>query len=57
MNLRVPLSIGRMALNRIPGLSNDNVVRIREALEQGLTGPVLVVDDDADGSGVRIVIE
>ena len=30
---------------------------IRQALDQGLTGPVLAVDDDGDGNGVRIVLE
>lgn len=57
VHLRVPLSLGRMAIDHIPGLSNDNVTRIREALEQGLTGPILVVDEGGDGSGVRIVLE
>jgi hypothetical protein len=55
VNLRVPLSLGRMALDHVPGLSGDNITRIREALEQGLTGPILVVDEDGDG--VRIVLE
>ena len=57
VNLRVPLSLGRMALDQIPGLSNDNVFRIREALDAGLTGPILAVDEDDDGNGVRIVLE
>ena len=57
VHLRVPLSLGRMAIDHIPGLSNDNVTRIREALDQGLTGPILVVDEGGDGSGVRIVLE
>jgi SHOCT-like domain len=56
VNLRVPLSLGRVALDRIPGLSSDNVSRIRQALDEGLTGPILVVDED-DGEGVRIVLE
>ena len=57
VNLRVPLSLGRMALDQIPGLSIDNVSRIREALDAGLTGPILAVDEDDDGNGVRIVLE
>lgn len=57
VNLRVPLSLGRMAIDRVPGLSNDNIARIREALDQGMTGPILVVDERDDGSGVRIVLE
>ena len=57
VNLRVPLALGRMAIDHVPGLAPDTVARIREALDKGLTGPVLVVDDDQDGGGVRIVIE
>ena len=57
VNLRVPLSLGQMGLDRIPGLSTDNVSRIRQALDEGLTGAILSVDEDADGNGVRIVLE
>ena len=57
VNLRVPLSLGRMAIDHVPGLSTDNISRIREALDQGISGPILVVDDNGDGSGVRIVLE
>jgi hypothetical protein len=57
VNLRVPLSLGALALDRIPGLSPDNLSRIRQALDEGLTGPILVVDDDGEGDGVRIVLE
>ena len=57
VNLRVPVSIGRMGLDRIPGLSPDTTARIRQALDEGLTGPILAVDEDDDGNGVRIVLE
>ena len=57
VNLRVPLSLGRMGLDRIPGLSPEDISDIRQALDQGLTGPILAVDDDGDGNGVRIVLE
>jgi hypothetical protein len=57
VHLRVPMSLGRMAVDHIPGLSNDNITRIREALDLGLTGPILVVDEGGDGNGVRIVLE
>lgn len=57
VDLRVPLTLGRMAIDHIPGLSNDNITRIREALDQGMTGPILVVDEGGDGNGVRIVLE
>ena len=55
VNLRLPISIGRYALDRVPGLTGDQVRRVREALESGMTGPVLVVDDEH--SSVRSVSE
>ena len=55
VNLRVPLSLGRAALSRIPGLAETTTDRIREALDAGISGPIVTVDDDGDG--VRIVIE
>lgn len=55
VNLRVPIALGRLGLDRVPGLSADTVHRIRDALDHGLSGPVLVVDEDGDG--VRIVLE
>ena len=57
VNLRVPLSLGRMGLDRIPGLSPDDISGIRRALDEGITGPILAVDDDGEGNGVRIVLE
>ena len=56
VNLRVPLALGRAALQRIPGLSDATSERVREAIESGLTGPIVAVDDH-DGDGVRILIE
>jgi hypothetical protein len=55
VHLRVPVSLGRMALDRVPGLSGDNANLIREALAAGRSGPVLVIDEE--GHGVRIVLE
>jgi hypothetical protein len=57
VNLRVPVAIGRIGLDRIPGLTADTASRIRQALDEGLTGPILAVDEDDDGNGVRIVLE
>jgi hypothetical protein len=57
VNLRVPIALGRMGIDRIPGLSADNVSRIRQALDEGMTGPILAVDEDDEGNGVRIVLE
>jgi hypothetical protein len=56
VNLRLPASIGELALLRIPGLSEDDTARIREALRAGLVGD-LVRAMDEDGSGVRISVE
>ena len=56
VNLRVPLALGRAALSRVPGLSEATTDRIREAIEAGITGPIVQVDE-ASGDGVRIVIE
>lgn len=55
INLRVPLSLGRAAINRVPGISEATSERIREAIAAGIKGPILDVDDDGDG--VRISIE
>ncbi len=56
VNLRVPIALGRAALSRVPGLSEATSDRIREAIEAGITGPILAVDEGT-GDGVRIVIE
>ena len=57
VNLRVPLSLGRTALDHVlPGLSESAAARIREAIASGLRGPILDVDD-GEGDGVRVVIE
>ncbi len=56
MNLRIPMSLGRAALDRVPGLSEATTDRIREAIEAGITGPIVHVDEGS-GDGVRIVIE
>jgi hypothetical protein len=57
VNLRVPLSLGRMGLDQIPGLSPDSLAQIRRALDAGLSGPILSVDEDDEGNGVRISLE
>ena len=56
VNLRLPASIGELALRRIPGLSEDDTARIREALRAGLVGD-LVRAMDEDGNGVRISVD
>jgi hypothetical protein len=56
VNLRLPASIGEFALLRIPGLSEDDTARIREALRVGLEGDLVRAMDD-EGNGVRITVE
>jgi hypothetical protein len=56
LNLRLPIAAGRFALDRIPGLSGDQVDRVREAVGSGQRGPVIDVDEYG-GSGVRILLE
>lgn len=56
INLRLPIAVGRFALDRVPGLSGDEVARVRDALSSGLRGPVLEVNEP-DGDGVRIVLD
>lgn len=56
VNLRLPVAVGRLALERVPGLSGDQVDRVRDALRTGMHGPILEVNDDT-GNVVRIVVE
>jgi len=56
VNLRLPASLGEVALRRIPGLTEEETQGIREALLRGLSGDILRAFDDA-GNGVRIAVE
>jgi hypothetical protein len=55
VNLRVPLALGRAAIGRVPGISEQTSERIREAIAAGIKGSIVEVDEDGDG--VRISIE
>jgi hypothetical protein len=55
VDLRVPISLGRFALARVP-LSKEQINEIEEAVVSGARGPIFDVED-ADGDGVRIVLE
>src|SRR5262245_52046357 len=46
VNLRLPLALGRYAMDRIPGLTGEQAARIRDALRHGVRGPILEVDED-----------
>ena len=56
VDLRIPISLGRFALGRVPGLSEQHIADVEDAVASGDRGPILDVDD-GDGSGVRIVLE
>ena len=56
VNLRIPLSLGRMAMSAIPGLAGPYAHQINEAIAGGRLGSVLDVTDE-DGDGVRVVLE
>jgi hypothetical protein len=56
VDLRVPVGLGRFALSKVPGLSNDQINEVQDALASGTHGPILDIQD-ADGDGVRIVLE
>ena len=55
VDVRVPLALAGLATDRVPGLSEANRTRIRQALDQGLVGPILEIRDGGDE--VRIVVE
>ncbi len=56
VDLRIPISLGRFALGRVPGLSARHIADVEQAVASGSRGPILDVED-ADGDGVRIVLE
>jgi hypothetical protein len=55
INLQIPLATAGFAIDQVPGLSADHRSRIVEAIQTGMTGPILEVSDHGDE--VRIVIE
>jgi hypothetical protein len=55
VDLQIPLTAAGFAIDQVPGLSPDHRSRIVEAIQSGLSGPILEVSDGGDE--VRIVIE
>jgi hypothetical protein len=55
INIQIPLAAAGFAIDQVPGLSPDHRSRIAEAIQSGMTGPILQVSDDGDE--VQIVIE
>lgn len=56
VDVRIPISLGRFALDRIPGLSVEHIAAVQRAVDSNTRGPILDVEDP-DGDGVRIVLE
>jgi hypothetical protein len=56
VNLRIPLAFADMAARMVPGLSGEQSERIRAAIDAGVMGPILDVEDP-DGDGVLITVE
>lgn len=56
VDLRVPISLGRFALARVPGLGPEHLADVDAAVASGTHGPILDVESP-DGDGVRIVLE
>jgi hypothetical protein len=56
VDLRIPISLGRFALGRVPGISPEQIADVERAVASGTRGPILDVED-ADGDGVRIILE
>src|SRR5512140_2895761 len=45
VDLRIPTSLGRFALGRVPGLSGEHITELQRAISSGLVGPLLEVED------------
>jgi hypothetical protein len=56
VNLNIPLGFVDAALGSVPGISDEQGARIREAIHAGHVGPILDVEDE-DGDGVLIAVE
>jgi hypothetical protein len=55
ISIQIPFAAAGFAIDQVPGLSPDHRSRIAEAIQTGMTGPILEVSDNGDE--VRIVIE
>jgi hypothetical protein len=56
VNLNIPLGFVDAALGAVPGISEEQGVRIREAIRGGQVGPIVDVEDE-DGDTVLITVE
>jgi hypothetical protein len=48
VNLRVPMNIAGWASAYLPGLSEENAYRIRNAINSGVRGPIIDIADGDD---------
>ena len=55
INIAIPLATAGFAIDQVPGLSPGHRSRIVEAIQSGITGPIVEVSDGGDE--VRIAIE
>ena len=55
VDILIPLAAAGFAIDQVPGLSPDHRSRIVEAIQTGMTGPILEVADHGDE--VRLTIE
>ena len=55
INIAIPLATAGFAIDQVPGLSPGHRSRIAEAIQSGMTGPIVEVSDGGDE--VRIAIE
>ncbi len=55
INIQIPLAAAGFAIDQVPGLSPDHRSRIADAIQAGMTGPIVEVSDGSDE--VRIAIE
>jgi hypothetical protein len=56
VNLNIPLGFVDAALGAVPGISDEQSVRIREAIRGGQVGPIVDVEDE-NGDTVLITVE
>jgi hypothetical protein len=56
VNLQVPMTWAALAGSVLPGLSNENADRLRDAIRSGTVGRILEIQDE-DGDGVIISTE
>jgi hypothetical protein len=56
VNLNIPLGFVDAALGAVPGISDEQGARIRDAIRAGQVGPILDVEDK-DGDAVLISVE